>query len=59
MSHYAISHMIVSALIHAVIYSAVWHIMRSLPVSDDIVIVVAVIGVVWMFSGRRQPRRWQ
>jgi hypothetical protein len=59
MSHHAISHMIVSALIHGVIYAAVWHVMRSLPLTDDIVIAVAAIGVGWLFSARRQPRPWQ
>jgi hypothetical protein len=43
MSQFAMGDMIVTALVHAVIYFTVWSIMHGLPIGDDIVIAGAVL----------------
>ena len=48
------SHIIVSSLIHGLIYSAIWKVMRGLPA--PVVIAVAVVGVGAIFIASRLLR---
>ncbi|MDD2794667.1 hypothetical protein [Acidocella sp.] len=60
MSHYGLAHLIVATIIKGVIYSTIWHVMRGLPVVDDVVIAGVVIAAVWIFGmSGRAPRRWR
>jgi len=52
MAHYGIGHMIVSAIIHGLIYSVIWKIMRSLTIPEALVLAgcalaaIAIIAVI-------------
>lgn len=59
--HYAMGHMIASSLVHAVIYGAVWRVMRQLTLPEDIGLAVVVIAAVVLFGRLARPsyrRRW-
>ena len=56
MTHYghaAIGKMIVSAIIHAVIYGAVWRIFRQLTTPEIVILTIGVVGILWLASRRR------
>lgn len=58
--HYAIGHMIVSSLIHAVIYGVVWRVMRHFTLPEDIcmaVILVAGVALIGRIAGPGLRRR--
>lgn len=50
------SHMIVSSIIHGVIYDVVWKAMRGLGLPASIAVAVTVVAVVWL-GGRLLRRR--
>lgn len=59
--HFGVAHMILSALIHAVIYGVIWRIMRHLSLPEDIALAVVVIVAVTALSrisGVFLRRRW-
>lgn len=59
MGHSWLLHLIVGAIVKGVIYSAAWHIMRGLPILDDIIIVAVVVTGGWLFFGRTwRTTRW-
>ncbi len=55
--------MIVSSLIHGLVYGAIFKAMRHMPLSEAILVAVVGIGVIWLLSsafgsrGRRRYRR--
>jgi hypothetical protein len=55
--HDTLGHMIASSLIHAVIYGAIWNVMRHLTLPEDLAVAAAVIGGVVLLS-RTSSRRW-
>jgi hypothetical protein len=60
MSHYGLGHLIVTTIIKGLIYSTIWHMMRGLPLVDDLALAGVIIAVVWIFfGGVRAPRRWR
>lgn len=50
MAHYGIVHMIVSAIIHGLIYSVIWKIMRSLTIPEAIALAVIVLTLLGLAS---------
>ena len=50
------THMVVSALVHGVIYAFLFRLMRHLSLGEGLMLVVVVIGAVYLFS-RAQDRR--
>ena len=53
-----IAHRAVSALIHAVIYGAVFRLMRQMTTGEAIVLAVVVVGGLFMWSRSRDKRGW-
>ncbi len=53
-----IAHMAISSLIHAVIYGFVFRLMGHFTLSQDAVLVVVVLGVLFVWARSRERRRW-
>lgn len=53
-----IAHRVVSAVIHAVIYGAVFKMMRHMTTGEAIVLAVVVIAALFMWSKSRDRRGW-
>lgn len=53
-----IAHRAVSAIIHAVIYGAVFKLMRQMTTGEAIVVAVVVIAALFMWSRSRDRRGW-
>jgi len=53
-----IAHMAISSLIHAVIYGFVFRLMGHLTLSQNAVLVVVVLGVLFVWARSRERRRW-
>jgi hypothetical protein len=49
--------MIASSVIHAVIYGAIWNVMRHLSLPEDLAVAAVVIGGAVLLS-RASSRRW-
>lgn len=60
--HYAgmgwMGHIIVSSILHAMIFHLVFRGMSHLSFGEGVLLVVAVIGAVYWFNRRRPYRRW-
>jgi hypothetical protein len=52
-----LTHMIVSSIIHAMIYSVVFRLLAHLSLGQAVVLVVVVIAVLYSLS-RNNARRW-
>ncbi len=55
--HDTLGHMIASSVIHAVIYGAIWNVMRHLSLPEDLAVAAVVIGGAVLLS-RASSRRW-
>ena len=53
-----IAHMLVSSVIHALIYSVIFRVMRDLTLPQAIVLGVVVIAVVFVWGRSRDRRGW-
>lgn len=53
-----IAHRAMSAVIHAVIYGAVFKLMRQTTTGEAIIVAVVVIGALFMWSRARDRREW-
>lgn len=53
-----IAHMAISSVIHAVIYGFVFRLMGHLTLSEDAVLVVAVLAVAFVWARSRDRRGW-
>ncbi len=53
-----IAHMAISSVIHAVIYGFVFRLMGHLTLSQDAVLVAAVLGVAFVWARSRDRRGW-
>jgi len=53
-----IAHRVVSAVIHAVIYGAVFKLLRQMTLTEALVIAGVVILVVFAFGRSRDRRSW-
>lgn len=56
--HLAVGHMVVSALIHGLIWSLVFRLLAHLSLPELVVLVVLVVGGIWLWSRNRDMRRW-
>lgn len=50
MAHYGIAHMIVSAIVHGLIYSVIWKIMRTLTIPEAIALAVIALTLLGLAS---------
>jgi hypothetical protein len=53
-----IAHMILSSMIHAMIYSVIFRLLGHLSLGEDICLVVAVIALIYSWNRNRSYRRW-
>jgi hypothetical protein len=53
-----IAHTLVSAVIHGLIYSVIFRLMRDLTLPQAIVLAVVVIAVLFAWGRSRDRRRW-
>jgi hypothetical protein len=52
-----LTHMIVSSVIHAMIYSVIFRLFSHMSLGEAVLLVVVVIAVLYSAS-RNSPRRW-
>jgi hypothetical protein len=52
-----IGHMIVSALIHGLIYGAIFKVFRHMPLGEVLAVTAGGIGTLWLLSLLFRPRR--
>lgn len=50
----SISHMIMSSIIHGLIYGVIWKILRTLTIPEALVLCVVVVGALAILSYRRR-----
>lgn len=50
------SHMVVSALVHGVIYRVIWQAMRGLGLPASVAVAITVVAAAWL-GGRLLRRR--
>jgi hypothetical protein len=53
-----VGHMIVSSIIHGLIYSVIFRVLRHLSLSEVVLLAVIVIGGIYMWNRNRGYRRW-
>jgi hypothetical protein len=53
-----IAHMVLSSVIHAIIYRFVFQLMHRLTLGQAAVLVVVVLAVLFMWGRSRDQRRW-
>ncbi|NNM64394.1 MAG: hypothetical protein HKL99_07245 [Burkholderiales bacterium] len=50
MHHYDIAHMIVSSLIHGLVYATIFKAFRHMSLGEAVAVTAAGIGAIWMTS---------
>lgn len=50
MHHFNIAHMIISSLIHGLIYATIFKVFRHMSLGDAIAVATAGIGAIWLAS---------
>jgi hypothetical protein len=53
-----IGHMLVSSVIHALIYSVIFRLMRDLTLPQAIILAVVVIAALFLWARARDRRGW-
>ncbi|MGI4745293.1 MAG: hypothetical protein ACRYGI_06490 [Janthinobacterium lividum] len=53
-----LTHMIVSSVVHGLIYGAIFRLLRHLSLSEIVLLVVLVIGGIYVWNRNRYNRRW-
>jgi hypothetical protein len=53
-----ITHMVVSSVVHALIYSVIFRLMSHLTLTQAIVLVVVVVGALYLWGRSRDRRGW-
>jgi hypothetical protein len=53
-----ITHMVVSSVVHAMIYRLVFRVMHQLTLGEAVVLVVIVLAAVFMWGRSRDRRGW-
>ncbi len=48
MHHLNIAHMIVSSLIHGLVYAAIFKVFRNMSLGEAIAVTAAGIGLIWL-----------
>ncbi len=52
--------MIVSSIIHGLVYGAIFRVMRHMPLGEAVLVAIVGVGAIWLLSsafGRRRHRR--
>ena len=53
-----ITHMVVSSIIHGLIYGAIFRMLRHLSLGEILLIALVVIGLLYAWNRERSFRRW-
>ena len=53
-----IGHMVVSSIIHGLIYGAIFRILRHLSLGEVVLLALVVIGLLYAWNRERGVRRW-
>ncbi|MGI4799737.1 MAG: hypothetical protein ACRYG8_37990 [Janthinobacterium lividum] len=53
-----VGHMIVSSVIHGLIYSVIFRVLRGMSLSEVVLLAVLVIGGIWWWNRNQGYRRW-
>ena len=53
-----IAHMVVSSIIHGLIYGAIFRVLRHLSLGEIVLLAVVVIGLLYSWNRNRGYRRW-
>ena len=53
-----VGHLVVSSIIHGLIYGAIFRMLRHLSLGEIVVIAVVVIGLLYAWNRDRGVRRW-
>ncbi len=53
-----ISHMVISSVVHAMIYSVIFRVMRQLSLGEAVLLAVVVLVVLYSWNRNRGYRRW-
>ncbi len=53
-----VTHMIVSSVIHGLIYSVIFRVLRHLSLGEVVLLAVVVIGLLYAGNRNRTYRRW-
>ncbi len=53
-----IGHMVVSSIVHALIYGAIFRMLRHLSLGEIVLIALVVIGLLYAWNRDRGVRRW-
>lgn len=53
-----LTHMIISSVVHGLIYGAIFRLFRHLSLGEILLLVVLVIGGIYMWNRNRYNQRW-
>ncbi len=53
-----IGHVVVSSIVHGLIYGAIFRILRHLSLGEIVLIALVVIGLLYAWNRERDFRRW-
>jgi len=53
-----LTHMIISSVVHGLIYGAIFRLLRHLSLAEIVLLVVLVIGGIYAWNRNRYNRRW-
>lgn len=53
-----LTHMIISSVVHGLIYGAIFRLLRHLSLTEIVLLVVLVIGGIYVWNQNRYNRRW-
>ncbi|NPD67422.1 hypothetical protein HN018_07510 [Lichenicola cladoniae] len=53
-----LTHMIISSVVHGLIYGAIFRLLRHLSLTEIVLLVVLVIGGIYLWNQNRYNRRW-
>jgi hypothetical protein len=51
-----ITHMVISSVVHGLVYGVIFHVMRGLSTGQAILLAVVVIGALWLWNRNRGYR---
>lgn len=53
-----IGHMVISSIIHGLIYGVIFRVLRHLSLSEIVLLAVLVIGGIYLWNRNNTVRRW-
>ena len=53
-----VAHMVVSSIIHGLIYGAIFRVLRHLSLGEIVLLAVVAIGLIYAWNRNRSYQRW-